>query len=92
MRLELVEHPELRNPVPVLKLHIVLRNMWHAVEDPYLQNNELGVLPAVKNLLHDEPVMAGNAVVGYRFTLLPCWEVVWFNMLHVENSGGIAAC
>lgn len=75
----------------MLKLNIILSNMWRAVEDPYLQKNELGVLPAVKNLLHDEPVMAGNAVVCYRFILLPCWKVVWFNMLHVEDSGGIAA-
>lgn len=86
----MVEHTELGN-IPVLKLNIIL-STWHAMEEPYLQNNELGVLPAVKDLLHDEPVMAGNAVVCYRFILLPCWEVVWLNMLHVEDSRAIAAC
>lgn len=57
-----------------------------------LQNDELGVLPALKELLHDETVVAGNAVVCYRLILLPGWEVVCFNMLHVENGGSMAAC
>lgn len=58
----------------------------------YLQNDKLGVLPAVKELLHDEFVMAGYAVVCYRLILPLCWEVVCFNMLHVENGRSMAAC
>lgn len=56
--------------------------MW-----PNLQYDELGILPTVKDLLHDKLVVAGNAVVGHRLSLLPCGEVVLFNVLHMEDRG-----
>ena len=57
----------------------------------HLQNDQLGVAPAVKPLLHDKLVVAGNPVVGNGLRRLPCGEVVCLNVLHVGHMGGKAS-